>query len=189
MADSPAVGVFIGRSLLPPAQMLRVLSATDRLAGSWASSEELGLLGRGRTSQVRPADLAAQGPLDEIRAVLAPAVLAWARRCGFWFPRPPRLQLFPVRMIGDPAQPPRQEPHIDSYGAAEGPPICTSVFYVRASGLTGGALAAEPATGGDAPPVILTPAPNMVVTLPGDRVHWVEPLLAGERVSIVVNFY
>jgi hypothetical protein len=136
---------------------------------------------------VRPGDLAAQAPLDEIRGVLAPAVLAWARRGGFWFPRPPQLQLFPVRMIGDATHPPHQEPHTDSSAAAAGPPICTNIFYVRASGLSGGALAAQ--SDGEATPVILTPTPNTVVTLPGDRVHWVEPLLAGERISVVVNFY
>jgi hypothetical protein len=188
MTSSPASGVFVGRGLLPPAAMARVVAAIDRLAGSWESSEALGLLGRGHTSQVRPGDLAAQGPLDEIRGLVAPAVLAWAKRCGFWFPRPPRLQLFPVRMIGDPAAPPRQEPHTDSYDAIDGSPICTNVFYARANGLSGGALAAQAADPAEAP-AILTPAPNTVVTMPGSRVHWVEPLLAGERVSIVVNFY
>ena len=188
MADPSSSGVFVGRGLLPPAAMARVVAAIDRLAGRWESSEALGLLGRGHTSQVRPGDLAAQAPLDDLRSVLAPAVLAWARRCGFWFPSPPQLQLFPVRMIGAAARPPRQEPHTDSYGAAAGPPICTNVFYARASGLSGGALAAQ-ADDPAAPPLILTPTPNTVVTLPGDRVHWVEPLLAGERISVVVNFY
>ncbi len=181
-------GVCVRRNFLPLDAMLVVLAAVDRLAGSWTSSEELGLLGRGRTSQVRGGDLAAQAPLDEIRRVLAPAVLAWVKQCGYWFPGPPRLQLFPVRMIGDAAEPPRQVPHVDSYDAAAGDPICTNVFYVRASGLTGGALMAEGAREGGAP-VELRPTPNTLVTLPGNRVHWVDPLLAGERVSVVVNFY
>jgi hypothetical protein len=168
--------------------MLRVVAAVDRLAGSWASSEALGLLGRGHTSQVRAGDVAVRAPLDEIRGVLAPAVLQFAKSCGFWFPRPPQLQMFPVRMIGDPAAPPRQEPHTDSYGEAARYPVCTNVFYARATGLVGGELAAESGDPGAAP-VKLTPTPNTVVTLPGDRVHWVEPLLAGERISVVINLY
>jgi hypothetical protein len=190
MSDQLAEGVFARGAFLPPVDLVRVLAAIDRLAGSWAPSEALGLLGRGGTSQVRSGDIAVQGPLDEIRQILAPAVLRWARACGFWFARPPRLQLFPVRMIGDRAAPPHQEPHVDSWGVQAGAPICTNVFYATAKGLDGGELvAARVGEGGETKPVLVRPATNTIVTLSGDRVHWVQPLYAGERVSVVVNFY
>src|SRR6202011_948585 len=96
-----AEGLFIRRNFLTPAALLRVLDAIGRLSTSWESSEELDLLGRGQTGQIRAVGIAAQSALDEIRAVLAPAALNWARACGFWFPRAPHLQLFPVRMVGD----------------------------------------------------------------------------------------
>jgi predicted 2-oxoglutarate/Fe(II)-dependent dioxygenase YbiX len=149
------------------------------------------LLGRGTTLQVRPTDLVAQGPLDEIREALAPPALLAARASGFRFAVPPSLQLFPVRMLGDAADPAYQEPHTDSVGADIAAPICSNVFYARVQGLVGGELAVAARAGSaladDA--VALTPVANTLVTFPGDRVHAVRPLYAGERVSVVINFY
>jgi hypothetical protein len=190
MPESLADGVFLGRVFLAPAVFAKLLAAIDRLASSWASSEELGLLGRSHTSQVRPTDLAAQGPLDEIRLILAPAALQWAQRCGIVFPRPPHLQLFPVRMVGDAERPPYQEPHVDSTGAWPGPPICTNVFYAVARDVVGGELMVAGAKGPDGDDALaVRPAVNSLVTFRGDRVHWVRPLLAGERISVVVDLY
>jgi hypothetical protein len=191
MPDALPHGVFVRPNLLPPLEFARVLAALERLSGSWARSEDLGLLGRNHTRQVRGGDIAAQGPLDEIRAIVAPAALAANRAAGFAFPRPPHLQLFPVLMDGNPQSPPRQEPHVDSSPTQPAPPICANVFYARARGVEGGALALarERASGDLAEPVRVTPQPNTLVSFIGDWVHWVEPLTAGERLSIVVNFY
>jgi hypothetical protein len=185
--EALAEGVYRRRSFLPPQALLRVVDALSRLSVSWRSSEAMGLLGRGSTGQVSAGSLAAQGPLDEIREILAPAVLDWARRCGFWFPRPPQLQIFPVRMVGDAERPARQEPHVDSHPTHPGPPICTNVFYARFAGVVGGDLAVQ--GNGAAPPLRVRPGPNDIVSFAGERVHWVEPLIAGERVSLVVNLY
>jgi hypothetical protein len=188
MADPPADAPHVRRNFLPPAQLLRLLGALDRLAGSWASSEALGLLGRGGTHQVRATDLAVQGPLGEVRELLAPATLRWAQTCGFRFSAPPHLQMFPVRMVGDAKRPPHQEPHADSSPGLPGAPVCTSVFYATAKSIDGGDLALA-GKGGIDDPIVVRPTPNTLVSFAGDRVHWVLPLLAGERVSIVINFY
>lgn len=182
-------GVFVRPAFLPPAAMLQVLGAFDQLASSWADSEAMGLLGRGGTGQVRPTSLAAQGQLDVLREVLAPAVLQWAKACGFWFPSAPRLQLFPVRMLGDRLAPAYQEPHTDSLAGVDRSPICTSVFYARCRDILGGDLAISRAGGDLADPVVVRPAANTLAMFAGERVHWVERLLGGERLSVVVNLY
>jgi hypothetical protein len=187
--DQLSDGVFVGRNFLSPFELVKLLSVLDRLSPNWVSSETLGLLGRGGTEQVRSADLSVQALLDEVRRALAPAALHWARSCGFRLPAAPHLQLFPVRMIGDPAAPARQEPHVDSYAGQPRPPLCTNVFYAKARAIHGGDLsvARNPADLSDA--LVIQPAPNTIVSFAGDRIHWVQPLLGGERVSVVINFY
>jgi hypothetical protein len=188
MAEPHSDGIFIRRGFLSPFALAKVLGAFERLAPRWTDSEALGLLGRGGASQLRASDIAVRAELDEIRAILAPAVLQWARACGFRLPPAPYLQLFPVRMVGRADAPPYQEPHLDSDVGHTAPPVCTNVFYARALAIEGGALAAK--RGGDfSDPVTVPPTPNTVVTFRGDRVHWVLPLIAGERLSVVINFY
>jgi hypothetical protein len=190
MTETRADGLFVRRNFLPPTTLLGLLAALDRLGPAWAPSQEMRLLGRGHTSQVRPTDLVARGPLDEIRQTLAPAVLRWAQECGFRFLSPPTLQLFPVRMLGDAETPAYQEPHVDSYGPEAATPICGSVFYAKVRGVKGGELAVAAKPGGDlADAVEFSPSANTLVTFPGDRVHAVRPLLAGERISVVINLY
>ena len=188
MAEPHSDGIFIGRSFLSPFALAKVLGAFDRLAPRWTASEALGLLGRGGAFQLRASDIAALAQLDEIRGVLAPAALRWARDRGFRLPPAPHLQIFPVRMVGDAEAPAYQEPHVDSDASQVRPPICTNVFYARVHAVQGGALAAR--RGADlSDPVTVAPTPNTIVTFSGDRVHWVLPLTAGERLSVVVNFY
>jgi hypothetical protein len=191
MIETLAPGVTVRRGFLPPAQLLALLAALDRLAPAWQPSQTMRLLGRGTTLQVRPTDLVAQGPLGDIRRMLAPQVLEAALSAGFRFPRPPVLQLFPVRMLGDAADPAFQEPHTDSAGDSDAPPLCSNVFYARVRNVAGGeiAVASRPGTelGDDA--VTLSPSANTLVSFPGDRVHAVRPLHAGERISIVINLY
>ena len=188
MAQAPGDGVFVRRNFLAPLDLLRVLGALERLSASWAPSQALGLLGRGQTNQVRATNIAAQAALDEVRALLATATLRQAQACGFAFAAPPHLQLFPVRMIGDRARPAFQEPHTDSAADRPEPPTCTSVFYVSARDIAGGELAVAPRDPRGSP-LILRPVANTLVSFSGDRVHWVQPLYAGERVSVVVNLY
>ena len=175
---------------MPPASLAAILGALDRLSSHWRRSEDLGLLGRGGTWQVPPTGLAVQAQLDVLRDALALPTLRWARACGFQFSDAPFVSLFPVRMLGDPVAPAHQEPHRDSEPSQPGPPICTSVFYVRARSLVGGELAVARSGGPDlSDPVVIPPAVNTIATLPGDRVHWVQPLRAGERVSVVINVF
>ena len=189
MPEQLAEGVFAGRNFLSPFELVKLLGVLDRLSPNWVSSEALGLLGRGGTEQVRSADLSVQALLDEIRLALAPAALRWARSCGFRLPAAPHLQLFPVRMIGDPAAPARQEPHVDSYAGQPRPPLCTNVFYARARAIQGGDLAVADREANLADPLVIQPSPNTVISFAGKRIHWVQPLYGGERVSVVINFY
>lgn len=190
MPDPIPGGPFVRRDFLSPLDLMKALAALDSLSSSWAPSREMRLLGRGQTSQVRGADLAVQAKLDQVRALLAPAALQWAKACGFWFPRPPTLQLFPVRMVGDRDNPAYQEPHVDSVDSQPAPPICANVFYARARAIEGGELVVATRSGADLDEAVaITPAANMLVSFAGDRVHTVRPLLAGERLSVVINFY
>jgi hypothetical protein len=188
MAEPHADGVYIRRDFLPPLELAKLLAVFDRLAPRWASSQALGLLGRAGTTQLRASDIATRAALDEVRLALAPPVLRWARECGFRLSPAPYLQLFPVRMVGDAAAPAYQEPHTDSDAGQSHPPVCTSVFYARTRATEGGALAASRRPD-LTDPLTIEPTPNTIVTFAGDRVHWVQPLYAGERLSVVINFY
>ncbi|MGH6957191.1 MAG: hypothetical protein ACREEW_11065, partial [Caulobacteraceae bacterium] len=129
-APEPAAeGLYVRRGFLSPLDLTRALAALERLSAKWASSEALGLLGRGRTTQVLATDIAVRTRLDEIGRALAGPTLAWARACGFLLPPSPHIQLFPVRMVGDAERPAYQDPHVDSDSSQAGPPVCTSVFY------------------------------------------------------------
>jgi hypothetical protein len=189
MPEQLAPGVFAGRNFLSPFELVKLLDTLRRLAPSWASSQALGLLGRGGAEQVRPSSLAVQALLDEIRLALAPATLRWARSCGFQLPAAPHLQLFPVRMTGNAKTPAHQEPHVDSYAGQPRPPLCTNVFYARTQAIRGGDLAVAREEGELSDPLVVQPFPNCIVSFAGDRVHWVQPLYAGERLSVVINFY
>jgi hypothetical protein len=93
-------------------------------------------------------------------------------------------------MVGDAKTPAYQEPHLDSNASQPGPPICTNVFYAKTQGVKGGDLAIARRGGPDlADPIVVQPTANAIATFAGDRVHWVRPLYAGERLSVVVNFY
>jgi hypothetical protein len=190
MPEAVADGLFVQPNFLSPFVLVEVLDALDRLSANWTQSQDAGLLGRGQTGQIRAVGAAAQAQLDKIRLAIAPATLAWAKACGFRFPRPPHLQLFPVRMVGDAKSPAYQEPHVDSHPSQPGPPICTSVFYARAQDVVGGELAVAATDASDlSDPILIQPKPNTLVSLGGDRVHWVKPLYAGERLSLVINLY
>jgi len=190
MPEPHAGGPFVRHDFLAPLELMKTLQALDRLASSWAPSREMRLLGRGGTTQVRGADMAVQAQLGVVRAILAPPALQWAKACGFWFPRPPQLQLFPVRMLGDRDDPAYQEPHVDSVETQPDPPICANVFYARARAIEGGELVVAARSGEDlSDAVIVRPTANTLVSFAGDRVHTVKPLYAGERLSVVINFY
>ena len=189
MAEPSSNGVHVRPDFLPFPALLKLLAGLDRLSANWASSQALGLLGRGHTSQIRVTDIAVQSQLDEIGRALAPAALQWARRCGFWFSDAAPVQLFPVRMIGDAQTPAYQDPHVDSYAGQANPPICTNVFYARTQAIEGGGLAVARSELDLNNPIVIHPTANTMVTFAGDRVHWVQPLYAGERLSLVIDFY
>ncbi len=189
MAEPLSNGVYIRRDFLSFPALLKMLDGLDRLSARWTPSQSLGLLGRGQTGQIRPTDIAVQAELDEIGHVIAPAALSWARTCGFWFPDTAPVQLFPVRMVGDAKTPAYQDPHVDSYAGHPHPPVCTNVFYARTQGIEGGDLAVARRGSDLADPIVVRPMANTMVSFAGDWVHWVQPLYAGERLSVVIDFY
>jgi hypothetical protein len=189
MAEASGDGVHIRRDFLPFPALLTLLAGVDRLSAHWASSEALGLLGRGGTSQIRATDIAVRAQLDQIGRTIAPAAMQWARSRGFWFSDTAPVQLFPVRMVGDARSPAYQDPHVDSYAGQANPPICTNVFYAKTQAIEGGGLAVARAGSDLDDPIVIDPAANTMVTFAGDRVHWVQPLYAGERLSVVIDIY
>jgi hypothetical protein len=189
MPEPLSDGVHVRRNFLPLPALLKLIDRLDRLSASWTPSQALGLLGRGQTSQIRPTDIAVQAQLDEIGHMIAPAAVQWARTCGFWFPETSPVQLFPVQMIGNAETPAYQDPHVDSYAGQAHPPVCTNVFYARTLDIRGGDLAVVKSEADLSDPILIQPTANMMVTFAGDRVHWVQPLYAGERLSVVIDFY
>lgn len=189
MVEPLANGVYIRRDFLSLPALLKLLGGLDRLSQRWESSEALGLLGRGKTTQIRAADIAVQAQIDEIGHAIAPGALLWARTCGFRLPAAPQIQLFPVRMVGDAETPAYQDPHVDSYASQPNPPICTNVFYARTQAIEGGDLLVAKSGSDFSDPIVVQPTTNTLVTFAGDRVHCIRPLYAGERLSVVLNFY
>jgi hypothetical protein len=189
MAEPLSNGVYVRRDFLSFPALLKTLEVLDRLSASWTPSQALGLLGRGQTGQIRPTDIAVQAQLDQVGRALAPAAMDWSRACGFRFPHAPQVQMFPVRMVGDRETPAYQDPHVDSYAGQSHPPICTNVFYARTQAIEGGGLAVARTEADLTDPIVVQPTANTMVTFAGDRVHWVQPLYAGERLSVVIDFY
>jgi hypothetical protein len=103
----------------------------------------------------------------------------------FSLPKPSMLtpQVFPVVMIGSRDRPPHQRPHTDNHGGIL--PLATSVYYARLRDATGGAII----LGGGTARRVVRPQEDDLIAFPGETVHAVENLSAGERVSIVCNFY
>ena len=91
-------------------------------------------------------------------------------------------------MIGSDVEPPFQPPHVDRASEVGTPPLFTSVYYASADNLKGGELALAAVDGGPAAARI-TPSTNTIISFDGRRIHEVLPLWAGERLSVVVNFY
>lgn len=188
MDDLSRAGVFARSGFLPTLKHLWVLSQFDTLREKWRPSSSLGLLGRGATHQMPSSDMAAQARLEPLRRLMADATLDWHRTCGFALPDTAPVQVFPVLMIGSDLEPPFQPPHVDRASEVGTPPICTSVYYASADNLKGGELALAAVDGGPEAARIM-PSTNTIISFDGRRIHEVLPLLAGERLSIVVNFY
>lgn len=188
MDDLIRAGAFARSGFLPSLQHLWVLSQLDALREHWRLSSGLGLLGRGTTHQLPTSNVAAQAKLEPLRQLLAHATLDWLRSCGFALSDSAPVQVFPVLMIGSDSEPPFQPPHVDRARQVGTPPICTSVYYASADNLQGGELALAAVDGGPAAARIM-PATNTIVSFDGRRIHEVLPLLSGERLSVVVNFY
>jgi hypothetical protein len=138
--------------------------------------------------QLASAAMHRQPAMKQVSALLASVVYEEVRRTlPVLLPDPEHLvpQVFPVRMEGNPDDPPTQLAHRDGQG---GPcPVATSLYYAQVENTVGGALALHDDSG--AVRACVRPASDLLVVISGDQVHSVEPLTAGSRTTIVTNFY
>jgi hypothetical protein len=94
-------------------------------------------------------------------------------------------QVFPVRMKGNPHDPPWQSPHRDRN--EDRVPAVTALYYLRVDDATGGELVLYDDAGGENGSV--SPVTDQLVVIPGCQTHAVRPLTGGYRVTVVTNFY
>jgi hypothetical protein len=95
-----------------------------------------------------------------------------------------RPQVFPVRMRGSRDHPAAQRPHRDHDDGKY--PGLTCVYYPWAEALEGGRLTVHRPDGAT---LHVDPKSNRLCVMNGDTLHSVEPLLGGERWTVVTNFY
>ncbi|WP_407675791.1 2OG-Fe(II) oxygenase [Prauserella endophytica] len=88
-------------------------------------------------------------------------------------------------MEGNTEEPPTQWAHKDEAQGRN--PVATSLYYAEVENATGGALALHDSAGQVRTRV--HPGADQLVIIAGDQVHSVEPLTAGNRITVVTNFY
>jgi predicted 2-oxoglutarate/Fe(II)-dependent dioxygenase YbiX len=88
-------------------------------------------------------------------------------------------------MVGNPDDPPSQTPHRDHAGGRV--PATTTLYYLQVDDTVGGELVIYDDV--DGPSHRVTPTTDLLVVIPGEQLHAVDPLVRGYRVTIVTNFY
>lgn len=171
-------------AVLGPDRRERIVALLTSRDTPWESSERLGRAGQASVSQLAHGPNYATPDLMLLRRVMASVCYANLRD-HFALPKPSELtpQVFPVSMRGDKDQPPSQRTHIDRHGTAT--PLVTGVYYARVRKTVGGDIVLDP----DARHLVLHPDEDDLIAFPGDTLHAVNALYAGDRLSIVCNFY
>lgn len=88
-------------------------------------------------------------------------------------------------MWGSADDPPTQWPHRDSVGDRH--PVFTALYYPLVANVQGGRLILHEVPQGQV--MGIEPVSDLLLIIEGNQVHSVEPLTAGERVTVVTNFY
>jgi len=98
-------------------------------------------------------------------------------------------QVFPVRMLGNPLNPPHQVPHCDNHDFGGGPcvPKFTFVYYVELRNCSGGELVLFDKSHSELHRIV--PVQGDLVCISGDQLHAVADLTSGLRTSLVLNLY
>jgi hypothetical protein len=158
----------------------QILSA----GGQWAASEDLGRTGAGTIEQLAPGPSYASADMMMVRQIMA-SICYTQLSDTFSLPEPDLLepQVFPVSMRGSDTKPPHQRPHIDNHRGIH--PLVTSVYYAWVRDTRGGAIRIDLQDDH----LIVEPKEDDLIAFPGNTLHSVEELYAGERLSIVCNFY
>lgn len=171
------------QSFLGPELRTRLIGLLEQTSPKWQRSDEQGRTGRGDTYQLSTEVDRSSAQLNQFRALLSSVVYERIQR-DFDLPEPAHLdvQVFPVRMCGSVDDPPHQAAHVDNRDG--GCPAVTTVYYASCHDLLGGEILLH----GDEPAMV-SPAADLLVAFPGDRLHEVLPLQGGERLSVVCNFY
>jgi len=161
-----------------------IVEMLGSMDAQWAASEDLGRAGAGTTAQLAPGPGYTSAGMMTLRRIVASICYEHVREL-FSLPAPDRLmpQVFPVAMTGSRDRPPHQRPHTDSNRGIH--PLVTSVYYARMQDTDGGAVI----LGGGTAQRIVEPREDDLIAFPGDTVHAVGNLYAGERLSVVCNFY
>jgi 2OG-Fe(II) oxygenase superfamily len=162
----------------------RILEMLPSTGVRWGASEDLGRAGAGTTEQLAPGPGYTSADMMALRHIVASICYEHVREL-FSLPDPNLLtpQVFPVTMTGSRDRPPHQRPHTDNHGGIH--PLMTSVYYARIQDTDGGAVI----LGGGTTQRIVEPHEDDLIAFPGETVHAVGNLYAGERLSIVCNFY
>lgn len=157
----------------------------------WARSDALGRTARGTIAQLAGRESHERPDMVRIASTLATAVYEeLAAKAAAVLPLPPSEdlvpQVFPVWMTGSNDDPPQQWPHRDRAGDVS--PLLTALYYPLVSGAVGGALVLHDDNDQTVIERIM-PATDLLIAIPGRQVHSVEALTAGERATLVTNFY
>lgn len=152
----------------------------------WRRADQLGRTTSGQVWQLATRDMHDRPEMVQLANVMASLVyneIAGAAR----LPEPECVtpQVFPVRMAGDPDDPPLQTPHRDHAG--DRVPAITTLYYLQVDDTLGGDLVLYDDVDGSCDRV--TPTTDLLVVIPGQQLHAVDPLVRGYRVTIVTNFY
>ena len=164
-----------------------VLQMLDAPTLRWDNSDALGRTGSGTTWQLADSAQHDAPEMVSLSRFLAGAVHDEVDRAHPGLLPAADLmspQVFPVRMRGRRVDPPRQRPHRDE--AHDRRPLVTTIYYPEVRDVEGGDLVLFD---GHGRPQRVSPRADMLVVIDGDVLHAVEPVHAGVRTSVVVNFY
>lgn len=155
---------------------------------AWERSDRLGRTTSGRMWQLASSAMHHTPEMIQLSEIMASLVYGAVCRCmSGVLPDAANVvsQVFPVRMEGNDTEPPTQWKHKDEARGKN--PITTSLYYALVKDTAGGALALHD----DAGEILTRVYPNsdQLVVMPGSQIHSVDPLTAGDRITVVTNFY
>jgi predicted 2-oxoglutarate/Fe(II)-dependent dioxygenase YbiX len=174
--------------LLGDTRRAHLLDLVNSPTLQWERSDVLGRTTAGRMWQLANSAMHRQPEMVSLATLMASVVYEEiGHSVPGLLPAPERLvpQVFPVRMEGNTAEPPTQWAHRDGVDGRH--PLVTSVYYAQVDDTVGGELVLHDDDGRAI--VRIQPTADQLVVIDGRQTHSVEPLTAGERLTVVTNFY